>query len=109
MRADELAGAMPLEQLLELGPATAALRTGATAIGQLFDRGRAALDLTVNGVVGDRPAVAHVHVPRLGQPDLTVKASGREPYVVVVVPGVSVMVIVLIVTFLVGAPSPLVG
>ena len=62
MRADELTGAMTLEQLLELGPAAAALGSGAAAVGQLFDRRGAALDLTVDGVVGDRPTMAHVHI-----------------------------------------------
>ena len=52
---------MTVEQLLELRPAPAAFGSGAAAIGQLFDRRGAALDLTVDGVVGDRPAMAHVH------------------------------------------------
>ena len=48
-------------QLLECRPAAAALGAGPAAGGQLFDRRGAALDLTVDGVVGDRPAMAHVH------------------------------------------------
>ena len=56
---------------------------------------------------------------RLGQPDLMVKggskrevldrAQGAAVVVVAVVPGVSVISIFLIVTFLVGVPSPLDG
>ena len=56
---------MTLEQLLERRPAAAALGAGAAAVGQLFDRRGAALDLAVDGVVGDRPAMAHVHVAQV--------------------------------------------
>jgi hypothetical protein len=104
---------MTVEQLLELRPTAAALGAGAAAIGQLFDRRGAASDLVVDGVVGDRPAMAHVHIARLGQPDLdgqgVVVLVVLAAVVVVEVPGASVMVMVLIVTFLVGGPSPLDG
>ena len=61
--ADQFPGQVTFEELLELRPAPAALGAGAATVGQLLDGGGAALDLAVDGVVGDRSAVAHVHRP----------------------------------------------
>jgi hypothetical protein len=63
--ADQDARQMAVDQLLECRPAAAALGAGPAAGCQLFDRRGAALDLTVDGVVGDRSAMAHVHVPQV--------------------------------------------
>jgi hypothetical protein len=66
---DELTGSVEqrvvLEQLLQSGPAPAALGARATTDGQLLDRGGTPRDLVLDLMVGHRSAVAHVHARKV--------------------------------------------
>ena len=110
------------QQLLERRPAAAALGPRAAAAGEFGDGSRTARDLVLDHPIGDAPAVAHVHGPQV-KANLTSTSSAAGPRsvggrlgsaavvagAVVLVAGVESIVIFLIVTFLVGAPSPLGG
>lgn len=86
-----------LEHLLQCRPAATALRSRATALGEVLDGPRPGRDLGLDLVIRQSGAVAHVHDNRLGLPNS--QRQGAAVVVLDVEPSETVtplMVIVLV-------------